>query len=358
MYKVHISPQWIISKNAETPLDTPALIKLLLAIEQTGSIAKAAEAVNLSYRYSWGLLRSGEKIFTETLISTNRGRGTTLTGLAQKLIWADRRVTARLSPTLESLASELEHELNKDMLEKSAPIRLHASHGFAVAALLNLFNQQQLPTEVRYRNSTDAVAALARKECDLAGFHIPLGEFEAAAIEQFSPSLNPKTHSLVHLAIRTQGLFVAAGNPKRIQGIADLNQPELRFVNRQDGSGTRMLLELLLAKAKISPSQINGFENTEFTHSAVAAFIASGMADVGFGVQTAAHRFGLDFIPLLRERYFFALPVSALKNPLFQQAINIIQSDDFRQQVDQLIGYDSTDTGKIFTLQEAFNRVA
>jgi molybdate-binding protein len=159
---------------------------------------------------------------------------------------------------------------------------------------------------------------------------------------------------LLHLAVRNQGLFVAAGNPKRIHELTDLTRSDLRFVNREAGSGTRMLLELMLTGSSISHKKINGFENTEFTHSAVAAFVASGMADVGFGVQTAAQRFGLDFIPLVRERYFFALPSASLNEPLVQTVVDILQSAAFRAEVNGLDGYNSADTGKILSLEDAF----
>lgn len=351
MYKVHITPTWNIS-SADQNLDMSALLGLLSAVQKTGSIAQAAQQVDLSYRYAWGLLREGELMFGEALMSKTRGQGTTLTPLAEKLIWADRRVAARLSPTLESLSSELETELNKNQPTKS--VRLHASHGFAVAALLNRFNNEQFPVETLYRNSTDAVAALSRGECDLAGFHIPLGEFEAAALGQFSQWLKPKTHCLIHLAVRNQGLFVAPGNPKNVTGIADLSKHHIRFVNRQKGSGTRMLMELLLAKNHLTANQINGYDNTEFTHSAVAAFIASGMAEVGFGVQTAAQRFGLDFIPLVKERYFLALKLAALDDPAIQHVITVLQSEQYREEVNQLAGYDATDTGKIQSISAAF----
>ena len=115
-----------------------------------------------------------------------------------------------------------------------------------------------------------------------------------------------------------------------------------------------MLLELMLHKIGISPTQIIGYENTEFTHSAVAAFIASGMADVGIGVQTAAARFKLDFIPLLKERYFFALPSDSLGRPEMRQVIEVMCSGAFRSAVNQLPGYDASETGTILTLEQAF----
>ena len=354
MYKVHITPQWNISNKAGLTLNMSALLDLLSSIHETGSIAQAAQAVGLSYRYAWGLLREGEHVFNDALMLKTRGQGTKLTPLAEKLIWAERRVAARLSPTLESLSSELETELNTNLPEQVRAIRLHASHGFAVATLLNIFNKEQFQVETQYRNSTDAVAALSRKECDLAGFHVPLGEFEAAATRQYLHWLNPKTHCLIHLAIRNQGLFVASGNPKGVRGMEDLTLNRIIFVNRQKGSGTRMLLELMLAKHQIAATDINGYETTELTHSAVAAFIASGMAEVGFGVQTAAQRFGLDFIPLVRERYFFALPLTALNDPMMQHVITVLQSSDYREEVNKLAGYDATDTGKILSINEAF----
>jgi molybdate transport repressor ModE-like protein len=354
MFKVKIKPHWEISRDAEPPLDTAVLLTLLTAIQETGSIANAAKKIGSSYRHAWGLLRDAEHLFGHPLVETGRGRGSRLLPLAEKLIWADRRIAARLSPTLETLASELEGELSKAVSSQPQLIRLNASHGFAVAALLNQLNERHLPVELRYRNSADAVAALARQECDLAGFHVPLGKFEEAAVASYSHWLDKHKHCLIHLAVRNQGLMVAPGNPKNITGLADLSRQGMLFVNRQPGSGTRMLLELMLAEQGLSPTAIDGFETAEFTHSAIAAFIASGMADVGFGVQTAAHRFGLDFVPLVRERYFFALSTAAMKEPLMQQVIGILQSASFREIVDQLSGYDGSATGEILSLSKAF----
>jgi molybdate-binding protein len=116
-----------------------------------------------------------------------------------------------------------------------------------------------------------------------------------------------------------------------------------------------MLLELMLEKLAVPPTAINGYENTEFTHSAVAAFIASGMADVGFGVQTAAERFKLDFIPLARERYFLAVNAESLDQPGMRQVIDVVRSASFRDAVNQLAGYDTTDTGEILTLSQVFS---
>ncbi|HEY5799133.1 MAG TPA: substrate-binding domain-containing protein [Burkholderiaceae bacterium] len=354
MYKIAITPHWEVARAGSEPFDTAVLLRLLLAIDSFGSIAQAAKAVGLSYRYAWGLLREAEQVFGSALLATGRGRGTALTPVAEKLIWADRRIEARLSPLLDSLASELQNELKRTLTGPASALRLDASHGFAVAALLGHLHAADIAVELRYRNSSDALAALAHNECDFAGFHVPLGEFEEAAVAHYLRWLNPATHCLMLLAERNIGLFVERGNPKGIRGLADLARRDVQFVNRQAGSGTRMMLELMLKKLGIAPAAISGFDSAELTHSAVAAFIASGMGDVGIGVETAARHFGLDFILLSPERYFFALPQAALETPLVAQVTHLLQSRAVRADIDALAGYDSTGTGGILTLQEAF----
>jgi molybdate-binding protein len=159
---------------------------------------------------------------------------------------------------------------------------------------------------------------------------------------------------LIHLAVRNAGLFVTAGNPKHIRGMADLARPDVRFVNRQIGSSTRYLVGLMLQRAGVSISEVQGYETNEFTHMAIAAHIASGMADTGVGVETAACRFGLDFIPLVRERYFFAIRKASLETPAMRDLLSIMRSPDYVGYVGQLAGYDARDTGRLQSLQEAF----
>lgn len=354
--RIQIAPHWGVSQGSDGSVDTTELLVLLAAIQESGAIAQAARSMGLSYRHAWGQVKRAEALFGHPLVDAGRGRGSTLTPLAEKLIWADRRIAARLSPLLSSLASELEHELERTLPRKPsavAPLRLHASHGFAVAALVEQLEAAGLSVELRYRNSLESVSALARGECDLAGFHVPIGEFSKPAARRYREWLRPGEHSLIHLAVRSQGLFVAPGNPKRIRSLADLKRPDVRFVNRPEGSGTRMLTELLLAQQGIAPSEINGYASTEFTHAAVAAYIASGMADVGVGVQTAAQRFGLPFLPLVRERYFLAVPTKLLREPSVRETLALMQSPKYRSSVAALIGYEAGETGKVLDVDEA-----
>jgi len=354
MWRISIQPEWVLAPAGGLPHPLPELLPLLTAIQNAGSIADAARLTDMSYRRAWGMLRRFEKEFGVPLVIKTRGQGTRLSVLADKLLWADRRVAARLSPTLESLSSELEGELESLLAPSHAGLRIHASHGFAVAALVEALGRQHVPVDLKYRTSTEAVAALARGECDLAGFHVAEGSFQKTSVEPYLAWLDSRRHVLVQLAHRTQGLFVASGNPKHVSGFEDLARPELRFVNRQVGSGTRVLIDLLLARHRIDPVRIVGYESTEFTHAAVAAYIASGMADVGFGLETAARRFGLDFIALLRERYFFACEASEVSKPLLRNVVALLRGTELRAVIDSLPGYDSQITGTVIELDQAF----
>ena len=155
---------------------------------------------------------------------------------------------------------------------------------------------------------------------------------------------------------RTQGLMLRAGNPLGIAGLADLTRPGLRFINRQRGSGTRFLLDSLLAAQQIDASEIVGYEHGEFTHAAVAAFIGSGMADVGFGLERPARHFKLDFLPLATERYFAVCHRDALLRPEVAQALAILRSDAFRAAVDALPGYRAGRSGEVTTLRDVLVR--
>ena len=174
MYKVSIEPHWRIAYGKKPSIDTAILLRLLDSIQTEGAILQAAKGLGLSYRHAWGLLREAESIFGTPLLEKHRGRGTTLTRFATTLLWAERRIAARLSPTLETLSSELETELAKSVLGTNRTMRLCASHGFAISTLMEHINRQELPIKLRYQNSMEALAALAQGDCEIAGFHLPV----------------------------------------------------------------------------------------------------------------------------------------------------------------------------------------
>lgn len=349
MFRVSIAPHWTIEGPEGRSLGA-RVVELLVQVDEHGSLAGACTATGVSYRHAWQLLREGESLFGQPLLVMSRGKGSELTPLGERLVWAQRRIQARLSPVLDSLASELSAEIEKVTTPQPGRLRIHASHGFAVQSLHDHLVRGGVAHELKYCGSVEALESLATGQCDIAGFHLPLGEFEASAIEHFRPWLDPSRQRVIRLATRRQGLMTRPGNPKKIYGIEDLARPDVRFINRQAGSGTRFLLDLMLKARGIAPTAIRGYEQCEFTHAAVAAFVASDMADAGMGVEVPARQFKLEFIPLQRERYFLLCHADHVETPAVQQALGILRSPAYREAVDALPGYSTDETGSVAPL--------
>ena len=353
MKRISIKPVWTLHDPDRPPLP-PRLLDLLVQVQATGSLLAACQPLGLSYRHAWDLVRQGEAHFDTPLLTMERGKGSTLTPLGEKLVWADRRIHARLKPVLESLASELSAEIAQVMAAQPAVLRLQAPHGFAIERLVDALGRAGVAVEHRYGSSTEAVAALHGGACDVAGLHIPLGGVQAAALAHYQRWLTADDLVVIDIVTRRQGLVVAAGNPRKVYELVDLARPDLRFINRQVGSGTRLLLEALLAQAGIAPAAITGYEQGESTHAAVAAYVASGMADVGFGLETPARQFKLDFVPLATERYFLLCRQATLSSPAMQPLLEMLRSEAFRAAVDALPGYSPGQIGRVTPLREAF----
>lgn len=343
MHDVRIKPQWTINRPGGAAL-AERTIALLVSVAEHGSLLKACQAMQVSYRHAWQLIRQGEELLGVPLLHMERGKGSSLSPLAEKLVWADRRIAARLSPMLDSLASELQVEIDRVLMTVPPLMRIHASHGFAIKALHEALGAAGIDTELRYCGSTEAVASLHMGGCEVAGFHVPLGEFEAQAVAHYAQWLKPGTQRIIGIATRRIGLMVAKGDPKKIYAIKDLARPDVRFINRQSGSGTRFLLDLLLRKDGVDPAQVHGYEQCELTHGAVAAFVASGMADVGLGVETPARQFKLDFVPIQRERYFLLCEERSLGTTAVKEMLAILRSDEFKAAVNRLPGYQADET--------------
>ena len=352
MFKVSIRPEWLMATRGGEATPLPVVLGLLSQIDVCGNLAAACKACALSYRHAWGLLRQFEAAFGVVLLITSRRQGTRLSPFAQKLLWADKRIHARLAPMLESLASELEAEIESSLPEQKPALRMHASHGFAVAALKERLEHSPITLELKYEGSVEALASLCKGSCKIAGFHVPIGPMRAAVVGRYAKFLKPKQQHLVHLAVRNQGIITAAGNPKNIRTLADFTRPDVTVVNRQPGSGTRTLLDLFLEQAGLDPRRIRGYENGEFTHAAVAAYIASGMADAGFGIETGARRFGLDFIPMARENYYFAYYANAQDQPALATLLATMQEAEFRAIVNRIPGYDGSRCGEPATIAQ------
>ncbi|MBE7433030.1 MAG: helix-turn-helix domain-containing protein [Anaerolineales bacterium] len=201
------------------------------------------------------------------------------------------------------------------------------------------FNLLSLPV-----GSLDGLVNLRQGLCQISGSHLldESGEYNTPFVKHLFPDRDVE---VITLAYRMQGLMLAGGNPKGIKKVADIAKPNVRFVNRNRGSGTRLWLDAELRRLRIPVEKISGYENQVKTHSEAAILISQNKADVSLGLQAAAHQKGLDFIPLFEERYDLVLPREQERNlnPLF----DYIQTADFRALLSSLTGYDTRHSGEV-----------
>ncbi len=352
--RIVIKPAWVLASDTGDHFE-PQLFRLLRAIHDSGKLTVAARAVGLSYRHAWDLLGRWNAIFGSELVVLARGRGARLSALGEKLLWAEQRTEAGLFPQLENVANELNAAI-RHARERATPVlRIHASHGYAIEKVPDLVREHgSVEVDLKYMSSVDAVASLARGDCDLAGFHVPEGDLGAVLWAQYAPFFKPRQQKIVRMVWRMQGLIVAKGNPRRIRTLRDLARPGVRFVNRQPGSGTRVLLDTLLAAQRVDPARIDGYDTGEFTHAAVAAFVASDMADVGMAIEPAAAQFGLDFIPVVRERYVLAGHHATLASPAVSELCALLRGPQFERQMAAVAGYAADCPGEVVAASALF----
>ena len=301
-------------------------MRLLGALSGAASLREAAHATGLSYRHAWGLLGAGARALGTPLVDMQRGRGARLTAFGLRLLDADAHVRAALGSQLERLRREVHAMLGEGFAGGRPAISLRASHDLALPLLARL-SAPRVDLQVSFHGADECLAGLARGECQLAGFHVanalPRAAAAAAAVGRW---LDPGKHQLVHFVEREQGIIVRPG--VRIRGIHDLARPGVRFLNRP--TGTHEDLDL-----------------------AVAAAVAAGRADAGFGLRAAAARYSLEFVPLAAERYYLAASRRSLRETPFQAVLATLRSREFAAAVAGLPGYDVAMAGTRETLTAA-----
>ncbi len=331
---------WRTAERAPRRLD-PRLVPLLRKIRSHATLRAAVAQVGLSYRSAWDLLGAETRALGAPLVVLERGRGARLAPLAEQLLHADDEARR----TLESAQDRLSIKVQGPAAAARTRLRCVASHDLLLAEFAEL---AALPVEISFRGSLESIAALARGEADVAGFHVTLGA--PASASPYLRLLKPRRDRLVRFAAREQGLIVAAGNPKKLRSLAQVAEKRLRFVNRQRGSGTRALVEELLREASVAPAELRGYADEEFTHAAVAATVAAGRADAGIGVRAAAARFGLGFAPLRREQYWLAAHERTLALPAGERILAALRTPSFERAARRLTGYDTTGAGEVLAL--------
>jgi putative molybdopterin biosynthesis protein len=321
------------------------LIPLLREIARRTTLRAAAAHLGISYRTAWDLLLAQSEAAGGILVTLEQGRGARLTPLAERLVAADeaaRSQLLRLEPGLAVVLAAGERGSG------GRALRVVASHDPLLAAFIEEpATRAQLALELQFKGSVDSLAEYTAGRADLAGFHVPLRDEATGGGDPLLARLSPRRDRLIRFAEREQGLMLAPGNPKRIRSLTDLTRKRLRFVNRQRGSGTRLLFDQLLAQHGIDAAEIRGYRDEEFTHLAVAVSVAAGRADAGFGVHAAAARFGLEFLPLRRERYWFAVRARTTGDPPVERLCAALSGRAFQRLARGYVGYDARGAGEV-----------
>lgn len=363
MPKIELSYSWgpepsspstpdVLKQRPQALLRNP-LMDLLQAVREKGSIAAAAKSLGLSYRHVWGELKKWEQRLNQNLIVWEKGMPAELSEFASKLLWAERQAQARLAAPIESLMAEIERTFAVAFDPQVHLLTLYASHDDALVRLRESATQNALHLDIRFCGSVDAIRALNEGRCEIAGFHTlaqPNGKSLSA--ETYKPLLKPGQHKLIGFAKRTQGLLVKAGNPLNVQSLQDVVNGRFRYVNRGLGTGTRLLLDELLINQGIKPEQLQGYDRQELSHSAVATSIASGQADAGLAIESAALACGLDFIPLATENYWLACLKSALDSPPVLALRDHLVSAAWQHCLQDMPGYQPNQSGRVQSLRQ------
>jgi putative molybdopterin biosynthesis protein len=283
----------------------------------------------------------------EKYIVTPMGRGA---GLLMSVVRADGLIVIPKGSEGYSKGTEVTVHLWRTKKEIDNTVVFIGSHDNTIDILYNFLRKAypNISLSSAHVGSMGGIVAIKKDEAHIAGTHLldeASGEYNVPFIKRLIPE---KKVSLINLVYRIQGLIVKKGNPKNIKGFEDLIRDDVFFINRQTGSGTRLLLDKHLRELSISPSLIKGYDQEEYTHMGVASAVLTGRADVGLGILSSAQALGLDFIPVAEERYDLLIPNEFMELPIIQAVLKVIREDqEFRKVVSSLGGYVLRDMGKI-----------
>ncbi len=352
--KLDFDIRWLIA-DSEEELDQ-RLLQLLKKINETGSLQTAAKELSLSYRTAWGIMRNWNEAFHTPLCVLERGRGTKLTPIGQKLLQTKSTIDSEYSGELQETASHLNNEIVELVGKRKQKLIAYTSHDLAIGFLQTLCEKSlQLDIDFHFQGSLDNLKLLNSSKSNIAGFHFPADPVSKSLISSYSKWLSDEKHILVQLAIREQGLMLSPSLVDHVTSLHGLTRRSVKFINRQKGSGTRAIFDELIKHEGINKKDINGYNTEEFTHTAVAALINCGAANVGFGLKAAAKKFKLKFIPVFKETYVIAIDKS-LPDNVTDTFIKLIKSRELRIKINKLTGYSGMNTGKFLKSSEILNR--
>lgn len=276
------------------------------------------------------------------LIKAKRIPATRVTG---KWVFPKRLIDEWIENNARGLVTEV-----RDRSKKITGALLAAGSNDPVLDMLKTYFRKYFPEIYIFSANTgsiDGLKALNQGITDMAWAHLfepQSGEYNVPYLSRFLPN---KKVVVVNLFWRELGILVAPNNPLKIKGFFDLTRKKIRFVNRQEGSGTRLLLDNNLKKLKISPSLIPGYKNEVFTHFEVGLSILGGETDVGIGTIAISKLLGLNFIPITQERFDLIIEQATFFDKKVQAFMEILNSSHFRQRVQPISNYDFKNSGKI-----------
>jgi putative molybdopterin biosynthesis protein len=280
----------------------------------------------------------------ERLLASPLSRGA---GVITSLVRADGlAILPRGSQGLPA-GAEVRVQLYRSAAELERTIFAIGSHDITLDLMAQFLAVRDRRLASSNVGSQGGLVALRRGEAHLAGSHLldpETGEYNLRSIREYLPG---KPVVVIALVGRQQGLLVPRGNPKSLRGLEDLARPDVNFINRQRGAGTRVLLDYYLTILKVAPESIRGYNQEEYTHLAIAAAIASGRADCGLGIAAAAQALELDFLPLFQERYDLVIPREYYQSELLAPLLELLGDAEFRQAVAALPGYDTSPMGSV-----------
>ena len=302
--------------HASTDLSSIAI--LLREVQRGKTIQSAAEALGVSYRTLWNQIKVAEKALGTPLLLSIKGHGSKLSPAAESFLNSVAEMERRFDRVSQDEVRRLSGELSSWMDPRPARWVCCSSSDPLIEQVIDGL------THIDYQTmgSGQALEKLLSGDADIAGFHLP----DQDSLVQVQAHLKSAGMMAYPLMRRTQGLMISKGNPLRIKKLVDLARPEVRFINRQKGAGTRLLLDTLMEKEGIRSDRIRGYRHEEFTHTAVATAIMAGTADAALGLKYIAAQFRLGFVPLEEETFYLAMSTKVHASKPIQEFIQSVQA--------------------------------
>ncbi|MGB9728333.1 MAG: substrate-binding domain-containing protein [Thermoprotei archaeon] len=336
------------------------LIELLKEIKRSSSLILAAKKIHVSYRYAWKKLNETSNALKIPLVITVRGGKF---GGRTELTITGEELLRRYELFTKYASIELQDVFKKYVIDSDISIVGSHCPGVELALKMMASKNPELRFHVENVGSLNGLMSVEKGKADIAGIHLLDPESEKYN-EPYIKKLNLKNITFVKGYKREQGLIVRKGNPKGIRNIADIIAKKGIFVNRNVGSGTRILFEALLYKTaeklrinfEDAKNSIRYYPHEANSHAEIAQIILKGYADVGLGIRTVADQYGLDFIPLVLEEYDFVINNQSIKNPAVKRFLMLLSSRTFKQNLIKLLtGIQPTEnTGKVKKISDTF----